>query len=118
MGNIIKNKIKLSSLQIIFFLSLLISLSRILPPQPWTTPSKELLGVGWLESPKSCCWTSNWPHHGDDVCGDFGSCQDQIDRVGGEIAKARMAKDVKVVENIKPSVLSFLDICANGHLLR
>jgi hypothetical protein len=40
-GSVIKNKIKLSSLQINFFLSLLISLSRILPPRPWMTPSKE-----------------------------------------------------------------------------
>jgi hypothetical protein len=42
----------------------------------------------------------------------------QIDRIGGEIAKARMAKDVKVVKNIKTSVTSFRDIRANGHLLR
>ncbi len=35
---------------------------------------------------------------------------------GGEIAEARMAKDVKVVKNIKTSVTSFWDICANGHL--
>ncbi len=41
----------------------------------------------------------------------------QIDRIGGEIAKARMAKDVKVVKNIKTSVTDFRDIFANGHLL-
>jgi hypothetical protein len=35
--------------------------------------------------------------------------------LGGEIAKARMAKDVKVVKNIKTSVTSFRDIHANGH---
>jgi hypothetical protein len=29
-----------------------------------------------------------------------------------------MAKDVKVVKNIKMSVTSFRDICANGYLLR
>jgi hypothetical protein len=38
--------------------------------------------------------------------------------LGGEIAEARMAKDVKVVKNIKTSVTSFWDICTNGHLLR
>jgi hypothetical protein len=74
--------------------------------------------VGWLESPKSCRWTSEWLHHGDDVCGGFGSHQNQIGRIGGEIAEARMAKDVKVVKNIKTSVLSFRDIRANGHILR
>jgi hypothetical protein len=74
--------------------------------------------VGWLESTKSCRWTSKRLHHGDDVCGDFGSRQNQIDRIGGEIAKARMAKDVKVVKNIKMSVSSFQDIRANGYLLR
>jgi hypothetical protein len=52
------------------------------------------------------------------ICGGFGSRQNQIDRIGGEIAKARMAKDVKVVKNIKMSVTSFQDIRANGHLLR
>jgi hypothetical protein len=74
--------------------------------------------VGWLELPKSCRWTSEWLHHGEDVCGGFGSHQNQIDRIGGEIAKERMAKDVKVVKNIKTSVSSFRDIRANGHLLR
>jgi hypothetical protein len=52
------------------------------------------------------------------ICGGFGSRQNQIDRIGGEIAEARMAKDVKVVKNIKMSVRSFRDIRANGHLLR
>ncbi len=42
--------------------------------------------------------------------------KNQIDRNGGEIAEARMAKDVKVVKNIKMSVTSFWDIHANGHL--
>ncbi len=74
--------------------------------------------MGWLELPKSCHGTSKRLHHGDDVCGGFGSRQNQIDRIGGEIAEARMAKDVKVVKNIKTSVLSFWDICTNGHLLR
>jgi hypothetical protein len=74
--------------------------------------------VGWLESPKSRRWTSEWLHHGDDVCGGFGSCQNQVDRIGGEIAKARTAKDVKVEKNIKTSITSFQDIHANGHLLR
>ncbi len=45
-GSVIKNKIKLSSLQINFFLGLLISLSRILPLRPRTTPSKEVPGGG------------------------------------------------------------------------
>ncbi len=45
-GSVIKNKLKLSILQIDFFLGLLISLSRILPPQPRTTPSKEAPGDG------------------------------------------------------------------------
>ncbi len=45
-GSVIKNEIKLSSLQINFFLVLIISLRRILPPQPWTTPSKEAPGGG------------------------------------------------------------------------
>jgi hypothetical protein len=40
-GSVIKNKIKSLSLQINFFLGLLISLSRILPLQPRMTPSKE-----------------------------------------------------------------------------
>ncbi len=57
-------------------------------------------------------------HNGDDVCGSFGSHQNQIDKIGGEIAEARMAKDVKEVKNIKTSVTSFRGICANGHLLR
>jgi hypothetical protein len=74
--------------------------------------------VEWLESPKSRCWTSKRLHHGDDVCGGFGSRQNQVDRIGGEIAKARMTKDVKVVKNIKALVTSFRDIRANGHLLR
>jgi hypothetical protein len=74
--------------------------------------------VGWLELPKSRCWTREQLHHGDDVCGGFGSRQNQVDRIGGEIAEARVAKDVKVVKNIKTSVTSFRDICANGHLLR
>ena len=52
------------------------------------------------------------------ICGGFGSRQNQIDRIGGEIAKARMAKDVKVVKNIKTSVTSFQGIHANSHLLR
>jgi hypothetical protein len=74
--------------------------------------------VGWLESPKSRRWTSEQLHHGDDVCGGFGSHQNQGNRIGGEIAKARMAIDVKVVKNIKTSVTNFQDICTNGHLLR
>jgi hypothetical protein len=74
--------------------------------------------VGWLESPKSPHWTSKRLHHGDDVCGGFGSCQNQADRIGVEIAQARMAEDVKVVKNIKTSVTNFRDICANGYLLR
>jgi hypothetical protein len=74
--------------------------------------------VEWLESPKSHRWTSKQLHHGDDVCGGFGSRQNQLDRIGGEIAEARMAKDVKVVTNIKTSVTSFRDIRTNGHLLR
>ncbi len=45
-GSVIKIKIKLSSLQINIFLGLLISLSRILPPQPQTTPSKKAPGGG------------------------------------------------------------------------
>jgi hypothetical protein len=71
-----------------------------------------------MESPKSCRWTSERLHHGDDVCGGLGSRQNQIDRNGGDIAEERMAKDVKVVKNIKTSVLSFRDIRTNGHLLR
>jgi hypothetical protein len=74
--------------------------------------------VGWLESPKSRRWTSERLHHGDDVCGGFGSRQNQIDRIGGEIAEARRAKMVKVVKKIKTSVACFRDIHANGHLLR
>jgi hypothetical protein len=73
--------------------------------------------VGWLEWPKSRCWTSKQLGHGDDVCGGFGSRQNQVDRIRGEVAKARMAKDVKVVKNIKTSVTSFWDIHTNGHLL-
>ena len=42
----------------------------------------------------------------------------KLTELGGEIAEARMAKDVKVVQNIKMSVTSFQDIRANGHLLR
>jgi hypothetical protein len=38
--------------------------------------------------------------------------------LGGRIAEARMAKDVKVVKNIKTSVTIFRDIRANSHLLR
>ncbi len=56
-------------------------------------------------------------HHGDYVCGVFGSCQNQINRTGGEIAKSSMTKDAKVVKNIKTSVSSFRDIHANGHFL-
>jgi hypothetical protein len=79
--------------------------------------------VGWLESPKPCCWTGERLHHGDDVCalcllvkgvffilflrlnptkwGGFGMGKKLIRQVP-------MTKDVKVVKSIKKSVQVFV----------